>query len=50
MLKKLVYCMDNCSGQNKNYAMYTSLVAAVNDPKLVVKKIALQLLEAATPS
>ena len=48
--KKLVYGMDNCSGQNKKYTMYTSLVAAVNDPKLVVEKIALQLLEVAMPS
>lgn len=45
-IKELVYYMDNCSGQNKNYALYTSLVVAVNDPKLIVEKITLKFLEA----
>lgn len=43
---ELLYYMDNCSGQNKNYALYTSLLAAVNDPKLGVEKITLKFLEA----
>lgn len=43
---ELLYYIDNCSGQNKNYALYTSLVAAANDPKLGAKKITLKFLEA----
>lgn len=31
--------MDNCSGQNKNDALYTSIVAAVHDSKLEVERL-----------
>jgi len=45
-MKHIIYWMDNCSGQNKNWCLFTTLVSVVNDPKLAVEDISLKYFEA----
>ena len=37
--KKFVFWADNCSGQNKNWFLYTALVNEANCPNGTVKEI-----------
>ena len=44
-IKHLTYWMDNCSSQNKNWCLFTTLVTVVNDPALAVEDITLKYFE-----
>ena len=44
-IKHLTYWMDNCSSQNKNWCLFTTLVMVVNDPALAVEDITLKYFE-----
>ena len=44
--KDIVYYMDNCGGQNKNYSLYTALTDIVNTKKISADTITLKYLEA----
>ena len=38
--------MDNCAGQNKNYTLFTSVIAAVNGPSIAADTVTFRYLEA----
>lgn len=42
----LIYYMDNCAGQNKNYTFFTTLMSAVNGQYIAANTITLKYLEA----
>jgi len=44
-MKHLTYWMDNCSSENKNKTLFTSLISVVNDPALAVEDITLKYFE-----
>ena len=39
-----VWC-DNCTGQNKNYTLYSVLVQLINSPEIAARKITLKYFE-----
>lgn len=43
---EIVYYMDNCAGQNKNYTLFTLLIQLVNSEKISAQTISLKFLEA----
>ena len=43
--KKFVFWADNCSGQNKNWFLYTALVNEANYPNGTVKEIIIRYFE-----
>jgi len=45
-MKHLIYWMDNCSSQNKNWCLFTTLVTVVNDQALAIEDITLKYFEA----
>lgn len=42
---KITMWLDNCSGQNKNWTLFSMLVRAVNGPELAAKEVTLRYLE-----
>lgn len=42
---EIVLFMDNCAAQNKNYALFTTLLSLVNSEKISAQKITLKYLE-----
>lgn len=41
----VVYFMDNCAGQNKNYTLFTAMLSAINGPTIDTKTITFKYLE-----
>lgn len=43
--KEVIYYLDNCSGQNKNWTLFTSLVELVNSDQLAANTITFKFFE-----
>ena len=44
--KTVLFYMDNCTGQNKNYALYTAIIDKVNSANIQADSITLKYLQA----